>query len=373
MASAHLRQEVLDILYKVLKDPLNYGDRNLLNIVNGSKDGLVSVRLVYGMTDILDPYPVEYVEHCIPRDSEQRFRLSIDFSRVGLKENAQYYETNALGFIEEDLDSVDVTIPQEVRPVIYDNGKFYVDEEHTRTHRVPNEQRFEYNRVNIRPIGKLRPVNMRLSCYNCGRSGHHFRDCILPIDYNRIRGQKDRLFTSMEKDSMQPGVLSHRLKEALDMLDVDEPPYYSRIRCYGYPPGYISYSNEPNDTEMPLLKAYDGEYVIHTKDQEKNQQKQPIYSVEYPGLYTHNIPYQSEIENDPKPSTYEYAQVLNQQWNEYYYYQHLYQNQNNCYNSEPPPPPPPPPGFEFYANNPVVPVNNDDQTVDMDISSGDEG
>lgn len=154
-SSALLRQEVLDQLYQILKDPLIYGNRVLLNIINAPKDGLVSVNLIYGMTTQLKPYPIDYVEYCIPRDAKQRFRWSCDFTRVGLKENARYYETNALGFIEEDLDDIDTSIPQEVRPVIYDNGKFYIDDEHTRFQKSSNERFFEYDKLDMKPIGDI--------------------------------------------------------------------------------------------------------------------------------------------------------------------------------------------------------------------------
>ncbi|KAI8643524.1 hypothetical protein BD408DRAFT_150498 [Parasitella parasitica] len=230
---------------------------------------------------------------------------------------------------------------------------------------------------------------MRLSCYNCGRSGHHVRDCIQPIDYNRIKRQTDRLFKSVERDSMQPGLLSQRVKEALDMSEGDEPPYYSKMRRYGYPPGYLTHSSKTNDTEMPLLKVYDGQYVIHTKDQGKNEQTHSIRSVEYPGLYTHIIPEQSERERNPDPPTDEQMHTIQQQWNEYYHYYYLQNYQHTYYASEPLPP-----GVEHEANttntqaflieNSINPIDltvlgndndngNDDQSVDMDISSGDEG
>jgi hypothetical protein len=196
---------------------------------------------------------------------------------------------------------------------------------------------------------------------------------------------------------MEPGILSQKLKEALGMSEVDEPPYYDRMRYYGYPPGYLSYSSKSSNTEAPLLKVFDGKYVIHTKDEAHNEQKRsiPTHSVEYPGLYAPNLDIvQQSIETAGVSIPYnaEQMQMLQQQWNEYHYnqYQDQYSYQPMYYTSEPQPPgvvsnenttsntqaPPPVPQSENLAkqNNSSLPMNDDDdQSVDMDISSEDEG
>lgn len=194
---------------------------------------------------------------------------------------------------------------------------------------------------------------------------------------------------------MEPGRLSQQLKEALGMSEMDEPPYYDRMRYYGYPPGYLSYSNKSNNTEAPSLKVFDGKYIIHTKDESFDEQQESIliHSVEYPGLYASNIDdAQKSIEATSVPITYtaEQTQMLQQQWNEYYYnqYQYQYSYQPMYYTSEPQPPgvvsnektsniqdPPPVSQSENLVKqtDPSLVMNDDDQSVDMDISSEDEG
>lgn len=194
---------------------------------------------------------------------------------------------------------------------------------------------------------------------------------------------------------MEPGRLSQQLKEALGMSEMDEPPYYDRMRYYGYPPGYLSYSSKSNNIEAPSLKVFDGKYIIHTKDEVLDEQQEPIliHSVEYPGLYASNIDNaQKSIEATSIPSTYtaEQTQMLQQQWNEYYYnqYQYQYSYQPMYYTSEPQPPgivsnentsniqASPPVSLSenlVKQTDPSLLMNDDDQSVDMDISSEDEG
>ncbi|EPB81133.1 hypothetical protein HMPREF1544_12172 [Mucor circinelloides 1006PhL] len=389
MASAHLlRQQVLDQLYQILKDPLLYGNKFLLNIINAPKDGLVSLKLVYSMTSQLKPYPVEYVEYCVPRDLDQRFRWSSDFTRVGLKENARFYETNAFGFIEEDLDNADTSIiPHQVQPVIYDNGKFYIDDEHHRSQGLSSVQFFEYELLDIQPLGKDTPPSIEgLLCYNCDKIGHHYRHCPRPKNYTKINSHSERLFTHVERDTMKAGRLSHQLKEALGMtLEGDEPPYYSRMRYYGYPPGYISNTRYSPNTETPMLKVYDGKYVIHTKDEtlQDTLQSEPTYSVDYPGLYTSSNNEREQENNGAMDTltshTSDQTKTLQQKWDEYYYNQYQYQYYQQIYYGAEPPPPEMEPTVQATADisdahvDTFIQKDNRNDSDDMDISSEDEG
>ncbi|GAN07228.1 hypothetical protein MAM1_0153d06721 [Mucor ambiguus] len=384
MTTAHLlRQHVLDQLYHILKDPLRYGDSILLNIVNAPRDGLVSLKLVYSLTSQLKQYPLEYVEYCVPRDLRERFRWSSDFARVGLKDNARFYETNAFGFVEDDLDNVDTSTPHCVQPVIYDNGKFYIDDEHHRSQGPSHVRFYEYDKLDIQPLGSDAPLVIHeLMCYNCSKRGHHFRDCPQPKNYTKINSHSDRLFTHVERDAMKAGRLSQQLKEALGMaLEQDEPPYYSRMRYHGYPPGYTSYTSNTQNTEIPMLKVYDGDCVIHTRDRGSQDTLQPVptYSVDYPGLYAKTENQPLEAVSQSAFYTSDQTQALQKQWDAFYYNQYQYYQQM-YYTSEPPPPGTEPsiqtaPHADTLTADMdrSVQADNTNESDDMDISSGDEG
>lgn len=158
MASADFRQEILDQLYNVLKDPVQHGDKFLLQITKTPKDGLVSVNLLYNMAKVLNPYPLDYIQHCIPLDIKQRFKWNSDASRVGLKENVCYFETDAFGFstdlLDNEQDTTEDGARQKVMPVLYDNGRFYIDNEHSRLKGQDIAKcMYKYKRLDIDPLG----------------------------------------------------------------------------------------------------------------------------------------------------------------------------------------------------------------------------
>lgn len=216
----------------------------------------------------------------------------------------------------------------------------------------------------------------RVLCYNCDKRGHHFRDCPLPRNYTKINSHSDRLFTHVDIDALKAGRLSQQLKEALGMtLEHDEPPYYSRMRFYGYPPGYMSFTDNSASTETPMLKVYDEDCVIHTRDggSQDTPQTASVYSVHYPGLYTENEnrALEAALYTSDQSQT-----LLQQQWDEYYYSQYQQYYQQMYYASEPPPP-------STESSLQAAPLNahldssrqadHDHDSDDMDISSADEG
>ncbi len=100
-------------------------------------------------------------------------------------------------------------------------------------------------------------------CFNCSSPYHSYNNCQLPLDkelikinrekFNNVQDNKSnnngqhqfnsRYYIEYEKDFIfnifLPGVISDVLKDALGILESgDEPPYYKRMRVFGYPPGY---------------------------------------------------------------------------------------------------------------------------------------
>ncbi|KAI9486685.1 MAG: hypothetical protein EXX96DRAFT_550108 [Benjaminiella poitrasii] len=443
--SASFRQKVLNDLYCVLKDPLKYGDRFLLQITKTPKDGLVPVNLLHDMAKILNPFPLEYIKYCIPLDIEHRFKWNIDISRVGLKENRRYYETDPYGFASDELkdnDEQSLSSQQHNRvlPVIFDDGKFYVDNEYTR---FKNDQQHvnplpEYDLLHISPLGLKNEGNYNISigdgkvCFNCDATDHAVKDCPRPQDRRKIAQRRQEVNSTtkrfhevlkLEEKKMhfKPGVLSDDLKEALGMEQPeDEPPYYTRMRLYGYPPGYLTNSIEEKEDEEPcLLKIYysdHSEEVVkeETSKEIKKTSDKPVELVHYPGLKFINTSRldryfeQQNIEQQPETDYF----VQQQLWNQYYYEQQLQEHPpgvsqsnaivNYCYYpSLPQHIEEYPPGTlqpEIISNNPIQnnretsevqqtgtlidaqqeqqqqqqQYNDDDESVDMDISSDEE-
>lgn len=176
MSSVSQRQCLLDLLYSVLKEPEKHGDKFFVQIVNGSKDGMIAVTSLQNMATALNDYPKAYIVHCIPLDKEQRFRQSCDGSKVGLISHPSNIETNEHGYVKYDDDPVtestessqqsvirqltnldELSLKREpVMPVVYSDGKFYVD---TEPNKAPNFdedsdlQKFKYDRLDIKPLG----------------------------------------------------------------------------------------------------------------------------------------------------------------------------------------------------------------------------
>ncbi|KAI8334863.1 hypothetical protein BD560DRAFT_440605 [Blakeslea trispora] len=406
------RQQTLDHLYNVLKTPEDYGDHFLVKIVDAPKDGLVSLDLLRNMATVLNEYPSEYLAHCIPLDKQERFVWNSDFSRVGLKERAQWFETDPYGFMQQP-DQIQDEAVSAVQPVIYDDGRFYVDNEHTRNqirHAPKQPRAYQYDLLDMEPLGKRQFDDIYLpdtgaECFNCGSTEHKISQCPLPRNASRI-GRKKRehheaharnFFEALPSHSFEPGKLSDTLKYALGILENEsEPPYYTNMRYFGYPPGYLK--KEDDD----ILKIYgpDGNEVAEEENEETKNNMMQIFSnssqneqtVVYPGLdlpkaqqgvnwdYYHQwYAYQQQWDPQQQPhqpwdqqqqwiqqqSGLEEQWNLQQQWEDYYKEQARQweeYNQSNSINHTLPCQP---------SENKTT-VITDDQSVDMDLSSDED-
>ncbi|CAH1755821.1 9485_t:CDS:10 [Entrophospora sp. SA101] len=101
-----------------------------------------------------------------------------------------------------------------------------------------------------------------------------------------------------EKESLvsifKPGIISDVLKDALGILAPNmEPPYYERMRIYGYPPGYLGYEvgEEPGEIyESPssITTEKDKEIIVTNDDNldvdYKKKKERKVQLVYYPDL-----------------------------------------------------------------------------------------
>ncbi|RCI03719.1 Zinc finger CCHC domain-containing protein 8, partial [Rhizopus stolonifer] len=340
----------LDSLYNVLKNPAQYGDKFLVQIVSASKDGLVSLSLLRNMATVLNEYPLEYLAYCIPIDKQARFYYNSHLSRVGLKEHAEYFETDPYGFVkQEGVDNQYL----EVQPVIFNNGRFYIDNEHSRAQTQDGKQLYEYDVLDMEPLGKRQSENDTYlvydsqACFNCGESGHAYQHCPLPKDNARIAKKRREHVSVPPKDlakehGFKPGQLSEKLKEALGIKDNNqEPPYYKHMRYFGFPPGYLT-------REPEILKIYDGDGNEVRNDEEGFIPKEEL--IEYPGLNIHDDSGQVEYNQQLK----EWETYQQKQWEEYQNWLYYYPYSQDTQSTQKPQ------------------LTSDDHSVDMDISSEDE-
>lgn len=153
-----------------------------------------------------------------------------------------------------------------------------------------------YRQVYPTPLGagtgtevkKSKPAG-RSRCFNCG-GDHVVRDCPLPknmavINQNRSKFEastpqfsKSRYHadddgnTNERFSHFSPGSISDKLCNALGISKWDAPPYISRMRQLGYPPGYMQHQHDNQDGVLALYDDSD----IRPKDNHK--------MIQYPGF-----------------------------------------------------------------------------------------
>lgn len=99
---------------------------------------------------------------------------------------------------------------------------------------------------------EARPKRITLKCFNCD-GDHHLKDCPLPRNFSKISasrqtfkdvstpGSDKRYHVGMATDygrKFVPGKISDKLRQALGVTGEEYPPYITRMRDLGYPPGY---------------------------------------------------------------------------------------------------------------------------------------
>lgn len=289
--SGQLRSETLDLIVDILQHPEQHGDQFFVKFVNNAsryKQGYMAIGLLRSMVKELNKVPAEYIVHCALSHPD-RVELSADCTRLRLantfKDTILGRETDPYGFIVEHSDTEEIQEPknrQEERPmtgsedmssdkpiardtnqtsssvpvipVLFVNGRFYEDDQ--MNGRAPNDEpaaEVIYDKPEFAPLGQK---NTRLKsniCWNCGQEGHAYTACPEPRNQNNIVEARElfgkesntsygRFFEELAFQNriaaMAPGKLSSALRDALQIKEDEEPPYYSNMKRYGYPPGY---------------------------------------------------------------------------------------------------------------------------------------
>nr|CAD1838269.1 unnamed protein product [Ananas comosus var. bracteatus] len=144
-------------------------------------------------------------------------------------------------------------------------------------------------------------------CFNCGSYGHSVKECPKPRDnaaiskarrqHNAKRNQsasnrgQTRYYqkTTGKFDDLKAGVLGPETRECLGIRENDPPPWLSRMRELGYPPGYLAVVE--NEDQPSGIKIYaDGEEEKEEYEEgelpEKGEPISPetIMTVEFPGI-----------------------------------------------------------------------------------------
>ncbi|KAI8969812.1 hypothetical protein BDB01DRAFT_815786 [Pilobolus umbonatus] len=390
--SSTLRESTLELLYNILTKPYLYGDKDMVDLIYRNRYGTVQIQWLLTQAKELQKYPRDYVIHCIVQDPENRFYLSRDESRVGIVRHIFSRERDPYGSLIDVQQSAEHKV---VAPIIYRDGKFYADEDYDQQPNpiCPNILPPEYDPLDIVPLGMDPKIYIPTGCYNCGCAEHEVSNCPDPKDQDAIVDRRRRsrrrrrrrnkhrsAVRNMEGFMVTPGILSDRLREALDIGPDEDPPYYSMMRVYGYPPGYMVTPVK----EVPL-KIFDVPEDTDEEPPEPELEEKQLY--EYPNLnlhlddFTSPLPQSTDtpsIHNDPSlpayPMDYIYPGYYIDPtpsdpnavaWNSYYEYP-TYPSTYNDPTSHTSPLDPIP----TEANSlPTAVYLSDD---DMDISSGDD-
>ncbi|KAM7516625.1 hypothetical protein LguiA_006208 [Lonicera macranthoides] len=145
-------------------------------------------------------------------------------------------------------------------------------------------------------------------CFNCGSYNHSMKECPKPRDNTAVNNARKhhksrrnqnassrnptRYYQNTPRgkyDGLRPGVLDAETQQLLGLGELDPPPWLSRMREIGYPPGYL----DPEDADQPSgimifgeeeskEEKEDGEIL---DDTDYHQPEAPRkMSVEFPGI-----------------------------------------------------------------------------------------
>ncbi|KAL6041489.1 Zinc finger CCHC domain-containing protein 8 [Balamuthia mandrillaris] len=182
---------------------------------------------------------------------------------------------------------------------------------------VPDYERGYDEPLSLEPIcnDNELPLKEEPRCFNCDKPGHTLSECPLPknrvaISVNRMAYQAQNTRTERYASNQRlgfsskfaPGILSDELKAALGMEEGELPPYYSHMQRYGYPPGYIGYKQDEEQTESDRTTHRRKRKKLEEPPEEMISLVQsasassttgkgrPVKLVEYPGLQNCPLP-----------------------------------------------------------------------------------
>ena len=116
---------------------------------------MVIISSIHDMVLACKDYPTAYIAHCIPLDPQKRFCISSDHTKVGLLSHPHNAETDEFG---NDLNQENKVTrdTKSVRPVLYLDGQFYVDDEPYKTSLAQKNKDildYKYDLLDIHPMG----------------------------------------------------------------------------------------------------------------------------------------------------------------------------------------------------------------------------
>ncbi|KAI4462255.1 zinc finger cchc domain containing 8 [Holotrichia oblita] len=156
----------------------------------------------------------------------------------------------------------------------------------------------ELNDKDTNNIQKCSPV----TCFNCNQN-HSLRECPVPKNFAKINAARNQLKQQAVKmryhtdeeqkySHFKPGVISADLKKALGVRSNEYPSYIYRMRCIGYPPGWME--------DAQVTQSNISMYGIDGKELSMKNNKgsiDPDKVIEYPGF---NMPLESGVWDDYK-------------------------------------------------------------------------